>query len=60
MSPLKTAERHVMASDEAANFVLERGRVVYLELQKAKAEIERLQQVIKDRDGEIAYLKSED
>lgn len=31
-----------MASDEAANFVLERGRAVYTELQQAKAEIGRL------------------
>lgn len=31
-----------MAPDEAANFVLERGRAVYAELQQAKAEIERL------------------
>lgn len=31
-----------MASDEAANFVLERGRAVYAELQQARAEVERL------------------
>ena len=31
-----------MVSDEAANFVLDRGRAIYAELQQAKAEIERL------------------
>lgn len=31
-----------MVSDEAANFVLDRGRAIHADLQQAKAEIERL------------------